>query len=112
MVSSNFIYTIIIVDYIIKNNGKLALPGVDLDLNALTSRYFVEIYNITQDPNEIVNLADSSRINKFYKLLTELITKLYTNIDKNDLRNIFISTPAKYYFSQEFTKETISNNNF
>ena len=112
LVSSNFIYTIIIVDYIIKNNGKLALPGVDLDLNALTSRYFVEIYNITQDPNEIVNLADSSRINKFYKLLTELITKLYTNIDKNDLRNIFISTPAKYYFSQEFTKETISNNNF
>ena len=36
----------------------------------------------------------------------------YNNIEKNDLKNIFISTPADYYFSENFTNNEIKNSIF
>jgi hypothetical protein len=103
---------LIIVDYIIKNNNRLVLPGYGLDIKSLIKKHFVEIFNLTLDKNEITNLADSSRVDNFISLNNDLLSILYNNIDKNNLKNIFISIPSKYFFTKEFTKFEFINNNF
>lgn len=112
LLSQNNPLIVIIIDYITKNKNRLVLPGYGLDIISLTKQYFVEVFNLSIDKNEITNLADSSRVNNFISLNNDLLSILYNNIDVNNLRKIFISLPSNYYFSQDFIKFELINNNF
>jgi arylsulfatase A-like enzyme len=105
---TNNFFIVLVIDYLIKLNDKLILPGVGLNIFELTNKFYTEIFNITMDPNEIVNLADKSRFNNFAKLTNNLLTILYVNIDKNNLRQIFISLPSQYYISTQMSNQELS----
>ncbi len=112
LINNDYCLQINIIDYLSANENKLILPGYGLDIFASKQKYFIEIFNLTSDPNEIINLADSSRIYDNAELNNKLLSTLYNNIDKNNLRRIFISTPLEYYFSVNTTKQEIMSNNF
>lgn len=106
----NNLLIVIIINFINQVKDKLILPGYGLDVLTLKNNFFIEIFNISTDPNEIINLADSSRINEYTELNNNLLHILYNNIDVQELKTIFISLPSTYYFSSNFLKSEIVNN--
>jgi len=95
--AKDFVYEIIKYS---NNSNLLKLPGMYFSLEQLlNNKYQTSITNLTDDPDELVNLTDSNRICEFNDLDNILLNKLYQNIDKNNLSNIFISLPSKYIFS-------------
>jgi hemoglobin-like flavoprotein len=78
------------------NNGLLKLPGVNQPLLTLLCNGFeVLTTDLTNDPHELINLADTSRLsNKNIKLVNLTLDVLNTNIKYNNLENIFISLPS------------------
>lgn len=71
------------------------LPGLGLSARRLIFEGFqVQIFNNTEDHNEIYNLADASRIKCNRKLCDLLLKKLKKHIKYQNLENIFISLPS------------------
>ena len=93
------------------NNNILYLPGLSMNLQELTAQNIqIMIFDLTNDPDELVNIADSSRYKNNYVLIDKLINKLYQNILFNDLERIFISLPTNYIFTNGELKNIIKNN--
>lgn len=88
---------ILIYESIILYNNvkKLKLPGYGFDISKLiANNYQVQLFDNTNDFEEIFNLVDSSRINKINPLFIDnCYQKLYENIKFNNLDKIFISLP-------------------
>jgi hypothetical protein len=71
------------------------LPGLGLSARKLIENgYQVQVFNDTTDPDELYNLADSSRLHKYRKLCNLLLKKLEINVRYQNLENIFISLPS------------------
>lgn len=49
--------------------------------------------NQSKDPDEINNLADSSRLDQNSILINRLLNKLYKHIEHNNIGRIYIATP-------------------
>lgn len=83
------------------SDAKLRLPGVDFNIQELKKNGFqVQLFDNTNDFDEIFNLVDISRINKVDKtFINNCYSKLYENIKINKLENIFISLPNELIFS-------------
>jgi arylsulfatase A-like enzyme len=79
------------------------LPGLNNDVNTLLSNGFqVQVFNNTDDPEELYNLADSSRISNNTDLINNLLTILNQHIVYNNCQNVFISLPRNLLFTQLF----------
>lgn len=90
----NYIYSVL---YNSNQNNLLRLPGSNLQIiDLIANGYEVLITNLSEDPNELYNLADSSRIAKNIDLINNLLLKLNDNILFNKVDNIFISLPISY----------------
>lgn len=82
------------------SDDKLRLPGVDMSVKQLIRKKFlVQLFNNTEDFEELYNLVDGSRIEKTTHVVkTETFDKLYSNIKANNLEQIFISLPVELVF--------------
>jgi hypothetical protein len=79
---------------------KLRLPGVDFKINELIkNNYQVQLFDNTDDFDEIINLVDSSRINDVNPIfINGCYQTLYSNIKYNQLQEIHISLPSEFIF--------------
>ncbi len=87
--------------------GFLVLPGKNKNIDELLSfNYQVQVFNNTDDLNELFNLADSSRINDGNNklIINQLLIKLNEHITYNNCDNIFISLPIDIAIRETFGK--------
>lgn len=85
--------------YNLSDKTLLKMPGLGLNINELQNLYQVQIFDNTNDSEEIYNLVDSSRINNTNPMLIDkCLNKLYENIIANGLEFIYISLPAELIF--------------
>jgi arylsulfatase A-like enzyme len=88
------------------SNNLLRLPGVDYSIEQLIDENFqVQLFDYGNDPQEIVNLVDSSRIDSTSKILiSQSYQKLYNSIKFNNLTNLNISLPINLFLTPEQLK--------
>lgn len=81
------------------------LPGQDMDVQSLLSSGFqVQVYDDTQDPQELYNLADSSRLAENLDLVNHLLVELNKHIKYHNNENIYISLPRQLLFTEILEK--------
>lgn len=81
------------------------LPGLEYDVDTLLSQGFqVQVFNNTEDKDELYNLADSSRINSYKTLINDLLVILNQHITYNNCQNLFISLPRNLLFTQLYSQ--------
>ena len=95
--ANNLLYKSIILYNMQK---KLRLPGIGFNIYKLIlNNYQVQLFDNTNDFDEIFNLVDSSRIEKVNpELIHNSYQKLYDNILFNELESIYISLPIDLVF--------------
>ena len=87
----------------LNSSNLLKFPGVDYSIEELIASGFqVQLFDYGNDPQEIVNLVDSSRIDSTSQILiSQSYQKLYNSIRFNNLTNINISLPVSIFFTSE-----------
>ena len=89
----NSFISLLLSDILSKNI--LLLPGIDQSVNQLLeNRFQVQIFNDTRDPQELLNLADSRRLDDNLDICNRCLDKLSENIRFNNLEKIVISLPS------------------
>ncbi len=89
------------------DTGFLVLPGKNKTVQELLlNNYQVQVFNDTDDINELYNLADSSRINDGdnISIINQLLIKLGENVSYNNCDNIFISLPIDIAIQETYNK--------
>ncbi len=77
------------------------LPGQNMDVQTLLkSGYQVQVFNDTDDKNELYNLADSSRLGENLDLINELLATLNKHIVYHNCETIFLAMPRQVLFTQ------------
>jgi arylsulfatase A-like enzyme len=103
--SLNFYITQVLTSFI--DTGFLILPGRKKTVEELLLlNYQVQVFNDTDDSNELFNLADSSRIynNNNIETINKLLKRLDEHITYNNCDNIFISLPIDIVIQETFVK--------
>jgi len=82
-------------------NGWFANPGIDKGFDVLIQpnnagiiNYQFQCFNMTDDPDEIINLADSSRVMTHSLLLQELNAELDNIIKQEETDRMYIALPS------------------
>ena len=85
----------------LSNLNDYILPGLNLDIDSLLTYGFqVQVFNDTEDPKELYNLADSIRVNNYKIIINNLLSLLNNNIVYNNCQYVFISLPKNLLFTQ------------
>jgi arylsulfatase A-like enzyme len=85
--------------------GFLSMPGRDKNITQLLLEEFqVQVFNTSDDPDELYNLADSSRVATYQSIVNQCLVALNSNILYNHCENIYIALPIDIAIQQTFDK--------
>ncbi len=102
----------LIVAIYLRSLNRTKLPGQNMDVDQLLRLgYQVQVFDDTEDEQELYNLADSSRINEHRCVINELLCELNQHIKYNNCEEIYIALPFQLIFTHIFDSlKTYLNN--